>query len=163
MREFQSAHMAEDDDRDPVFRRNVLTTVGGITGLGITGIGAVTATSGRGNGSDSNSQNGGPPNDDGEDDEERTIEWKGQGAEHAEQSCSSDEAGYWKWILTPARSSDVPTDGPPNDQPGGPPDIGEVGELCVSFEDDTESLCRGRTARKWSLSIRGCQSRWWNH
>ncbi len=60
------------------------------------------------------------------DDGERTIEWEGQGDEHATQDCSG-EYGYWHWILTP----------------GGQPSIDENAELTVNFADGTTETATG--------------------
>ena len=39
----------------------------------------------------------------------RTVEWKGQGSEHAEQDCPGQFA-YWKWVLTPGGQPSIAPD-----------------------------------------------------
>ncbi|WP_259535339.1 hypothetical protein [Halalkaliarchaeum sp. AArc-CO] len=118
-------------------RRRVLRTLGGISLVGIGGTGSASARGppkGTGNGGPPNGNGGrppdhagGPPDDERgppqSDDEDRTIEWGGQGSEHAEQDCPEQD-GCWYWVLTP----------------GGPEEFEEVNELEVTYEDgDTET------------------------
>ena len=61
---------------------------------------------------------------------DRTLEWEGQGSEHATQDCSGDELGFWKWILTPGGPDSIVVD---DDQP----------VLTVEFEDGSEETVTG--------------------
>lgn len=58
--------------------------------------------------------------------EDRTLEWDGQGSEYATLECREGETGYWKWILTP-----------------GGPDSPENAVLTVTFEDETTETAEG--------------------
>lgn len=128
----------EQQESGTIHRRRVLKTVGGIA---IVGTGSSGLASARGppndNGNPSgksgppSGNGGGPPNgdDNGPPDREtgdRTIDWEGQGSEHATQECDG-AVGYWHWILTP----------------GGPGEFEDVGELVVTFEDGTEQSVSG--------------------
>lgn len=104
-------------------RRNVLRTLGGITLVGVGGVGSASARGPpNGNGGGPPDHAGGPQNEERgppqSDDEGRTIEWDGQGSEHAEQDCPFQD-GCWYWVLTP----------------GGPEEFEEVNELEVTYED----------------------------
>ncbi len=60
--------------------------------------------------------------------QERTLEWAGQGEENAEQDCDATEQGFWHWILTP----------------GGSTPLVEAGaELTVEFADGTTKTVDG--------------------
>lgn len=60
-------------------------------------------------------------------DGERTLDWDGQGSEHAEQNCSENEEGFWHWILTPGGSTAIETDA----------------VLEVQFEDESSATVEG--------------------
>lgn len=148
--------MSKQTDRDEdrirrIARRRVLQLGGAIT----VGLGSSGAAAARG---PPNDQERGPPDDDErgppddergppddnpggppeEDPDERRIEWKGQGDEHATQDCP-DAAAYWQWILTP----------------GGSTEFQDVGELVVRFEDGSEQTVpgsqRGRGAYQFHI------------
>ena len=57
---------------------------------------------------------------------DRTLQWGGQGGEHAMQDCPG-ERGYWKWVLTP----------------GGPTAIEAGAVLTVEFEDGSSETVDG--------------------
>lgn len=119
----------EKDGRGPdertTRRRNVLKTVGGLVVVGSVGTGQASAkghSPGGGRGPPETDERG-PPEGRGQPGGElgeRTIEWEGQGSEHATQDCAGT-VGYWHWILTP----------------GGSTAFESVGELEVTFEDES--------------------------
>ena len=106
-------------------RRNVLKSIGGLAILGTAGTGTVFATG------PPDDRGGGPPDDDrgppdNDEPEERTIEWAGQGSEHATQDCPGG-VGVWHWVLTP----------------GGSTPYESVGELTVEFADSPDQTVQG--------------------
>lgn len=121
-------------------RRRVLQALGGLLLAGPAATGHAAARggpNGRGGPPDDvdtgppDHAGGGPPDEGGQgpadtDGGERTIEWEGQGSEHATQDCSG-AVGYWHWILTP----------------GGATAYDSVGELSVTFEDGTTQTVQG--------------------
>ncbi|WP_252700617.1 hypothetical protein [Natronosalvus vescus] len=61
-----------------------------------------------------------------ENDFEGTVDWDGQGSEHATQECPGGN-GYWHWILTPGGSTTIETDA----------------ELVVEFDDESTETAQG--------------------
>ena len=60
--------------------------------------------------------------------EQRTLEWGGQGSENATLECGVGEDGFWKWVLTPGGSSSTDVDST---------------ELTVTFEDGSTETASG--------------------
>lgn len=94
-------------NRPTLTRRDGLKALAGVGALGA--IGAATfAAAGQQNG-------------------QRTLEWKGHGEEHATIDCAEDKEGTWHCILTP----------------GGPRTIEEGAELTVTFADQATKSVTG--------------------
>lgn len=67
---------------------------------------------------------------------ERSLEWGGQGSEHAQQTCP-DAVGHWHWILTP----------------GGSMALEEDALLTVTYEDGTETTVEGHRRGQGSGAV----------